>query len=121
MVKWQEGDVVGLARDLEKGQILVSVNGSFEAPNVVAFQEAGNFKGEIFAAITGKAGRLRYNLGDTKPFAHAPPAADFEAFCSASGATGVTPTGVPRSSDNAPPQDPTVGRYLGPDRGGGRG
>ena len=33
------------------------------------------------AAITGGSGRLRYNFGDT-PFAHAPPTADFEAFCS---------------------------------------
>jgi len=96
-VTWPEGDVVGLACDLEKGQILVSIDGSFEAPNGVVFQEAGGFKGEIFAAITGRAGRLRYNLGDTKPFAHAPPAADFEAFCSTSGATGVTTTGVHRS------------------------
>ena len=86
-VKWQEGDLVGLACVPEKGQIRVSVNGSFEAPNGVVFQEAGGFKGEIFAAITGRDGRLRYNLGDTQPFAHAPPAADFEAFCSASGAT----------------------------------
>ena len=36
------------------------------------------------AAITGRSGRLRYNLGDT-PFVHAPPAADFEAFCSVTG------------------------------------
>jgi hypothetical protein len=103
LVKWQEGDVVGLACDLDKGQILVSVNGSFEPPNGVVFQEAGGFRGEIFAAISGKAGRVRYNLGDTQPFAHAPPSADFEAFSSASGATGVTPAGVPRSQDNAPP------------------
>jgi hypothetical protein len=81
--KWQEGDVVGLACDLERGQILVSVNGSFEAPNGVVFEQAGGFEGEMFAAISGKTGRLRYNLGET-PFSHAPPAADFEAFCSAS-------------------------------------
>lgn len=27
--KWQQGDVIGLACDLEKGEILVSVNGNF--------------------------------------------------------------------------------------------
>ncbi|KAJ1492128.1 ankyrin repeat-containing domain protein [Baffinella frigidus] len=79
--KWQEGDVVGLACDLARGQILVSVNGSFEAPNGVVFERAGGFEGEMFAAITGKTGWMRYNLGDT-PFAHAPPAPEFEAFCS---------------------------------------
>ncbi|KAJ1480849.1 hypothetical protein T484DRAFT_1809520, partial [Baffinella frigidus] len=78
--KWSEGDVVGLACDRAKGQILVSVNGSFDAPNGVVFQRPGGFEGEMFAALSGKTGRLRYNLGDT-PFAHAPPAADFEAFC----------------------------------------
>ena len=78
---WQEGDVVGMACDLANGQILVSVNGSFEAPNGVVFERAGGFEGEMFAAISGTTGRLHYNLGAT-PFAHAPPASDFEAFCS---------------------------------------
>ena len=66
---------------LAQGQILVSVNGSFEAPNGVVFELPGGFEGEMFAGISGETGRVRYNLGDT-PFAHAPPAADFEAFCS---------------------------------------
>ena len=59
----------------------MSVNGSFEAPNGVVFELAGGFEGQMFAAISGQTGRVRYNLGDT-PFAHSPPAADFEAFCS---------------------------------------
>jgi hypothetical protein len=32
------------------------------------------------AAITGKTGKVRYNLGEA-PFAHAPPDEGFEAFC----------------------------------------
>ena len=34
---------------LAQGQIFVSVNGSFEAPNGVVFQIAGGFEGELFA------------------------------------------------------------------------
>ena len=34
---------------LAQGQIQVSVNGSFEAPNGVVFQLAGAFEGEMFA------------------------------------------------------------------------
>ena len=58
----------------------MSVNGSFDAPNGVVFELGGGFEGEMFAAISGQTGRVRYNLGVT-PFAHAPPADDFEAFC----------------------------------------
>ena len=34
---------------LAQGQILVSVNGSFEAPNGVVFEQPGGFEGEMFA------------------------------------------------------------------------
>ena len=37
---------------LVQGQIQVSVNGSFEAPNGVVFEQPGGFEGEMFA---GKA------------------------------------------------------------------
>ena len=34
---------------LAQGQILVSVNGSFKAPNGVVFEKSGGFEGEMFA------------------------------------------------------------------------
>ena len=52
---WKEGDVVGLACDLERGQVLVSVNGSFAPPNGLAFElpPAAVWRG-LFAALSGK-------------------------------------------------------------------
>ena len=47
----------------------VSVNGSFEAPNGVAFTDIEAAELEPFAA--GQGGRYRVNCGD-RPFAHAP-------------------------------------------------
>ena len=48
----------------------VSVHGSFEAPNGVAFTNIDAAKLEPFAA--GQGGRYRVNWGD-RPFAHTPP------------------------------------------------
>ena len=78
---WKEGDVVGLACDLERGQVLVSVNGSFAPPNGLVFElppDAAAPDG-LFAALTGSSGSVRCNLG-AAPFQHAPPSADFAAF-----------------------------------------
>jgi len=77
---WKEGDVVGLACDLHQRQVLVSVNGSFAAPNGLVCElppeaaEAG-----LFATFTGSTGKVRCNLGEAA-FKHAPPSADFTAF-----------------------------------------
>ena len=60
--KWKTGDVIGLACDLVKQQILVSVNGSYETPNGVVFELAESV-GELFAAFTAKRGKIRYNFG----------------------------------------------------------
>ena len=88
---WQTGDVIGLACDLDKMQMHVSLNGSFAAPHGVVFELAPDAVGNgLFAAFTGSRGKVRYNLGEEsslaarsmglRPFRHAPPAADFQAF-----------------------------------------
>ena len=77
---WNPGDVVGLACDLDKWQVLVSVNGSFEPPNGLIFElTADAAQDGIFGALSGQSGKVRYNLG-SNPFKHAPPSADFKAF-----------------------------------------
>ena len=78
--EWKAGDVVGLACDLEAMQVLVSVNGSFDAPNGFVFElDAGAAEGGLFPAMTGSSGSARCNLG-ARPFIHAPPTPDFSPF-----------------------------------------
>ena len=81
--KWKEGDVVGLACDLEKVtsmQMLVSVNGSFEAPNGHVFDLDFELVGDgLFAAFTGQQGKVRYNLGEAA-WRYQPPGAGFVAY-----------------------------------------
>jgi hypothetical protein len=77
---WQAGDVIGLACDLSTMQMHVSVNGSFAAPNGAVFElDPDAVHDGLFAAFSGKSGKVRYNLGEA-PFKHAPPAADYQAF-----------------------------------------
>ena len=77
---WNPGDVVGLACDLDKWQVLVSVNGSFEAPNGLIFELTPDAAQDgIFGALSGQSGKVRCNLGQT-PFKHSPPSAEFKAF-----------------------------------------
>jgi hypothetical protein len=74
--KWRVGDVVGFALDMRAagGAVLsVSVNGSFAAPNGVAF--SGIDGGYLSPALSGN-GRYQVNFGD-RPFAHPLPSADF--------------------------------------------
>jgi hypothetical protein len=79
---WKKGDVIGLACDLEKNQIYVSVNGTFDEPNGLIFELSSDDVHEgLFAAFTGVSGKVRYNLGQT-PFKHAPPSSDFKGFIS---------------------------------------
>merc|ERR1712216_75905 len=74
---WNAGDVIGLACDLDTMQMIVSVNGSFAAPNGVVFRLAPDaVRDGLFAAFSGKTGQVRYNLGEV-PFKFAPPSADF--------------------------------------------
>ena len=78
--QWKSGDVIGLACDLDKMQMHVSLNGSFAAPNGDVFELAPDAVGDgLFAAFSGISGTVRYNFGEV-PFRHAPPAADFQAY-----------------------------------------
>ena len=78
--QWKEGDVIGLACDLDKMEMLVSLNGSYEAPHGCIFTLAPDAVGDgLFAAFSGRRGKVRYNLGET-PFKHAPPSADYVTF-----------------------------------------
>jgi solute carrier family 25 (adenine nucleotide translocator) protein 4/5/6/31 len=82
---WQTGDVIGLACDLDKMQMHVSLNGSFAAPHGVVFELNPDAVGEgLFAAFSGSRGNVRFNLGEEssglRPLKHAPPAANFKAF-----------------------------------------
>jgi len=78
--EWKAGDVVGLACDLEAMEVLVSVNGSFDAPNGLVFElDAGAAKDGLFPAFTGGDGTVLCNLGG-RPFVHVPPSPAFRAF-----------------------------------------
>jgi hypothetical protein len=73
---WRVGDVVGFAVDMRAagGAVLsVSVNGSFAAPNGVAF--SGIDGGYLSPALSG-FGRYQVNFGD-RAFAQPLPSADF--------------------------------------------
>jgi hypothetical protein len=66
-------------------QMHVSLNGSYAAPHSVVFELAKDAVGEgLFAAFSGKAGKVRFNLGEAD-FRHAPPAADFQAYAAFEG------------------------------------
>jgi tetratricopeptide (TPR) repeat protein len=74
--EWRVGDVLGFAVDMRPagGAVLsVSVNGSFAAPNGVAF--SGIDARYLSPALSGH-GRYQVNFGD-RAFAHALPSADF--------------------------------------------
>jgi hypothetical protein len=78
--QWTNGDVIGLACDLDKMQMHVSHNGSFAAPNGVVFELAPDaVRDGLFAALTGSSGKVRFNLGGVT-FKYAPPSSDFVAF-----------------------------------------
>jgi len=78
--QWKKGDVIGLACDLQKMQMLVSVNGSFLPPNGFVFDLAPDaVRSGLFAAYSSTCGTVGYNLGET-PFKYDPPAADYCAF-----------------------------------------
>jgi tetratricopeptide (TPR) repeat protein len=74
--EWRVGDVICFALDMRAagGAVLsVSVNGSFAAPNGVAF--SGIDACYLSPALSG-FGRYQVNFGD-RPFAHPLPSADF--------------------------------------------
>ena len=71
--RWKVGDTVGLACDLDKMQILVSVNGSFVSPvhpTGVIFELAPDEVVDgLFTALLGRLEdmKVKYNMGE-KPF-----------------------------------------------------
>jgi ankyrin repeat protein len=68
---WQEGDVLGLACDMVNKTVSFSVNGSFEPPLGVAFENiAADCIAPAFTALSGF--KVVANFGHL-PFKHAPP------------------------------------------------
>jgi hypothetical protein len=63
--QWKSSDILGLACDLEKMQIHVSLNGSFAAPHGVVFVPAPDSVGDgLLVAFSGYSGKVCYNLGE---------------------------------------------------------
>jgi hypothetical protein len=64
---WKVGDVIGVACDLDRGALLVSVNGDLAAPNGLAFSvgvRPGPVVGaSLFPALSGRGVRVAYCLG----------------------------------------------------------
>jgi hypothetical protein len=70
-VAWQEGDVLGLACDMVNKTVSFSVNGSFEPPLGLAFENiAADFIAPAFTANSGF--KVVANFGQL-PLKHAPP------------------------------------------------
>jgi nucleoredoxin len=75
--EWADGHVIGFAIDMGTvgcASMSVSVNGSFSAPNGVAFDSIA--AAWLSPAFTGSSGEFRINFGDT-PFKYSPPDASF--------------------------------------------
>ena len=78
--RWKEGDVLGLACDLDAMQIHLSVNGNFLPPTGCSFNlDRDAVSLGLFAALSSPTGTVRFNMGEV-PFRHAPPSVDYEAF-----------------------------------------
>ena len=64
---WKVGDVIGVACDLDRGVMLVSVNGDFSPPNGVAFGKGvkpGLVAGDrLFPIIFGRSVKVVYSFG----------------------------------------------------------
>ena len=70
-VKWQEGDVLGLACDMVNKSVSFSVNGSFQPPLGLAFQNiAADSIAPAFSALSGC--KVVANFGQV-PWKNAPP------------------------------------------------
>jgi ankyrin repeat protein len=76
--QWKKGDVIGLACDLERGQILTSVNGSWTAPCGAVFDLPGSLPG-LHPAFTSGGGKIRFNFGGA-PFRYGMPGEGFVGF-----------------------------------------
>jgi hypothetical protein len=75
--EWKNGQVIGFAIDMSRAgcaSMSVSVDGSFAAPNGLAFDSIP--AGWLSPAFSASSGKFRVNFGDT-PFRHSPPDASF--------------------------------------------
>ena len=74
--EWVAGDVIGFVLDMRTAAaaiMSVSVNGSFGAPNGVAFSD---MNAPFLSPAFSGDGRYRVNFGD-RPLAHAPPEGEY--------------------------------------------
>jgi hypothetical protein len=75
---WRRGDVIGIAVDLERGALAVSVNGSFDPPNGDAFdcvRSSVAAGAAVYPALSAKNMTVALNLGldPARPLRFAPP------------------------------------------------
>ncbi len=71
-VKWQQGDVIGVACNMLKREMLVSLNGDYEQPNGVVFDLPHTARVIYPALFSSDDCHVRVNLGH-EPFKHAYP------------------------------------------------
>ena len=72
--KWRDGDVIGCAADLARGDLSFALNGVWSGPDGVAFRGITMPENGLAPAVTGGYGfACIVNLGD-RPFKHGPPA-----------------------------------------------
>ena len=72
--KWRDGDVIGCAADLARGDLSFALNGVWSGPDGVAFRGITMPENGLAPAVTGGYGfACIVNLGD-RPFRHGPPA-----------------------------------------------
>jgi ankyrin repeat protein len=77
-VEWKEGDVIGLACDLDESKMLVSLNGSWDDPNGIVFELPTELEG-LQPAFTSQRGLLSYNFGEQE-FKFSPPDDSYVSF-----------------------------------------
>lgn len=97
--RWQAGDVVGVAVDIEARTMSFSLNGSFEAPMGVAFRGFTFYRGIMPAVSMGSSESYQLNFGGRdRPLWFAPPDTGYRAIDDAftefsSGVMGMTQAG----------------------------
>ena len=72
--KWRDGDVIGCAADLARGDLSFALNGVWSGPDGVAFRGVAMPENGLAPAVTGGYGfACAVNLGD-RSWRHGPPA-----------------------------------------------
>ena len=80
--RWEVGDTIGCAADVDGGTLLFGRNGKWSSPMGLAFKGL-RARGGLLPALSGKRARVRVNLGD-QPWAHGPPDEAFMGVSTAS-------------------------------------